>query len=340
MEFQFRYFLMDLLDRAGEPVSDLSDTCLPQLSNIEVGGVPRSVCADMSSPLCFWIASRAARESEGMGAEIPSAFAIAQSLLAGQSAGSDYGIDCEVGGDGHINARVGYGFFERYISVVSKKGVSLLLGTEDLFSEPLASDAKAWRFSGSSLLERVTEGGRDELSLLREMKEDFEVDDWLMVLALQTDPELEVRPYIDNSLGRQNVPWYMRRCLRDLDKVLQAIDVGELSSSGVSDVYSISERIGDNFLAMLSEIIRFRSIYQRARLSDRPELPIATLLSAIRAFYRFYNDPSFRKVLFDAPRLESQAFLRDSIAVLRDLILCFMELLEFPCGNRSFVLHL
>ncbi len=340
MEFQFKYMLLEAISRAGQPISELPANCLPTFLNLEVGGVPRGVSAEISSPVCFWMSSCVARELGQSGADIPGAFSLASSLLEALRSSNSKEMQFELGGDGHINASPNDIFFERFIAAVKQGGASLMFSVEDLFRGPNVSKVPEMAFSGPALLDRVPGEQRDELKLLQGAKPDFDTDDWLMVLALQGDTELEVRPYLNASLGRQNVPWYLRRGLADLKKVISAFDGVDVAQNDLSRIFNISESIGRRFVALLEILVRFRAVYQRALVSERPELLIASLVAGLRSFYSFYNDPTFRRILFESAELQQQGLLKDTVQLLKDLLVSVMELLEFPCGNKSFVLHL
>ncbi len=207
-------------------------------------------------------------------------------------------------GLGHINADRSAELIEGMLRRLLATGVDALFSAESMFEsgesivvEPLV--APDWDYQ---LMKARND--EDTSLFLKRCGSELSAEDRLLFLALQGDPELDLKPYLSGLASRQNVPWYVKKFSRDWRAYIGALKIdGGVDASQQLAYWVAATRCGtshqwtpEQFLASVAEIVC--SLRKHTVLAPSPRRPVsvvAALLSTIRLFYAFYNHPDNRR---------------------------------------------
>ncbi|MCB0325120.1 MAG: hypothetical protein KDD69_16160 [Bdellovibrionales bacterium] len=138
--------------------------------------------------------------------------------------------------------------------------------------------------------------------------------DVLMIMALLDDHELEVRPYLEDLKGRQNVPWYLAQFCRAADDISRTV-----TQEGSVDFTRKGTKDGRHWLASFEEaLLRTRLDLASGVRNGRPERILGAVLRLIRVFYSCYNDPWGRQLLRSETEIGME--LRRAVLIVHVLV--------------------
>lgn len=198
------------------------------------------------------------------------------------------------------------------------------------------------------MLERAQESSDSDIQRFCRLlidKESCSIDEKVMLLALMADPELEIRPYLDNLAGRQNVPWYLRRFAKDWRRFIAKCK--EVSAGDPAQEFSWSELMSperkncsaeQSLTRSMKLVLGFRKTFFMVRENGRAEVLVKYLLLIVREFYSYYNHPETRGL----SHLGSASIVKFSVltSIIGELVEHSFNLLEFCCEKDRFVLHI
>lgn len=185
-----------------------------------------------------------------------------------------------IGGDGHLNATPSQEFVAKFICRAMETRGSLLLSESSTFVHEEIKPLVPLEVDWTSKYLRLRMKQSEECATFLSHVHQFDYAAQLMLLALCSDPEIDVSAYLQKLGSRQNVPWYIARAQSDLASLpLPDKKVAKFEASA------------QNFL---SAILRLRRSFLLARSHFRPDWYLDGVMRSVRAFYEVYNRPETR----------------------------------------------
>lgn len=132
----------------------------------------------------------------------------------------------------------------------------------------------------------------------------------LMLLSALSDKELDLRVYLQGLAGKQNVPWYFAKFLKDCANYLSFLEK-KLSSDFVQgNTNEENFRLPQYLQSSANNFLSLRKVFYESIRYSKPEKLVASLHCLIRDFYNLYNRPDFRN-------LQSQDFPKGEILSMK-----------------------
>lgn len=314
MNIEFARFLHSLVSESDEilPKGLSADFQRSLASSIPaiyhgVSGCPREIDAVLSSKIAFMLSRELRKNTGSLEKDKTSPEGLAGSIA--EAARGNPFFHVSVGGLGHINIVPSDLFVLEYLNSLSANGYRRLFQDQAIV---VLETKGAPLFGPRDFIcdwGRVFARGRkskDEqiirFSKELEGKKELVADEKIMLLSLLADSELEIEPYRQGLFGRQNIPWYLRRFLKDWRVFVK--NCGEKGVEGRCLGLGWSLGLGSEneaslfFDSLLGRLVRyllmFRSVVFRAEYEKRPELLVGHILLIIRVFYSYYNHPQMR----------------------------------------------
>jgi hypothetical protein len=363
MHIEFANYLRILADKVvGQQLLDVcareaADEILTSAyATARVEECPANIDGVVVSDLAFVLSklmSRSKNELQIMPAAIAQTIAQAGSHL---SADADMLFRLEVGGLGYLNGTPTDFFVNEFIGQLFSLGPNLLFTSAALVGEDMREKLEERTYVLPVDWSAAIERSRSLLGIDFDQFEQFlsnkgktTAEDMLMILALLSDSELDMSPYLLGLSGSQNVPRYFSRFSRDwrsyCNLCQEIIAKGERTTlrwlpreKRQADYCRAFSSVEAALVEGVRSALRFRKSLFTAIGKEQPELLIGHLLGVVHCFYSYYNHPDSRcpSTLGD----DATTNLGILSKVLGQVVEYGLKSIEFPCEKSGFVLNL
>jgi hypothetical protein len=276
---EFKNKILEMVSKSAADELSVLEADLTQVDfakvDFSIEACPKSIDADLACNVCF-ILCKSLKTNLKYELKPVELYEVILGFYSAES------FELSLGGGGYINAKQTKPFFKTLLNKLLQQhsvGENII---ETLF--PIQK-LKASKFEDIQKLlaiyQQCCDNNPTQVGELR-----------LMLLAALANVELDVNNYLNQVAGSENIPWYIKRFLKDSEKLQREIADSFVIQDDEFDAGEILTPIW--ILPAIDVICRYRYVEFIAQKTKRPEILVALLIEAVHAFYKFYNNPNCR----------------------------------------------